>query len=565
MSHADDYVAVDPTGKKLGGPFKDYSQAKALADQSNGYVTFVSEMAKEGHRASDFPSRQEALKHAYAQGARLTDTAHVYAPIGEGKFLKRHLFDLGAGFHLELKGKIVTKPNHPVEKINADGTTAKTCCADCGTSANESCGCPVLRDAYVPGAGGQHAAESYPFGLYDDHPFETVAVVQRETVEVETAVIAAEGRAAGAGSGRKDLDLYWYEERGHRFGVPRGAYAIYNWDARLTQSGSVWRLEIEEGGAPRTTNWHWKRRDAGVHDSQSKAEQVAQMEWLLYLQSHQQADIGPIGAGETARVLYEEKGKARADFKPLKWKRTDDGGYTAQGGLGTYTIGRRPPKRREGVFPVVLFLNRGGAGSYPLRDFDSVGEAKTFADTYEIIAPSLLASPGVAAPAPVGTCGPFAYIHRDTKAFAACRRLAEQIGPIDSIDDVWKLIAPELTKFDQEVFLVVPLGHHGEVREVPINVSLGQRARVTVDPSDVIRAVALAGASEYWVVHGHPSGHSAAPSPADMELTKVLRKSADAAFGRTKDTKPTVEFLGHAVITGKEVGDASNGKVVRMA
>lgn len=168
-------------------------------------------------------------------------------------------------------------------------------------------------------------------------------------------------------------------------------------------------------------------------------------------------------------------------------------------------------------------------------------------------------------PMVAGSCGPFARIERDPEVFAACRRMAESIGPIDDLEDAWHLAAPQLSKYDQEVGLVVCLSHQGELREVPVEISLGQRSRVAVDPADVLRAVILSGASSWIFLHCHPSGHSAKPSPADIELTKTLQRSNDAAFGKMRGVEPTVVFIGHGVVTAKELGDARTGKVKRMA
>lgn len=219
---AEDYVAVDATGSKVGGPYKSYSDANTEAKKHSGYVKWVGEAstpaaaetlqpradvpvvreaaeapatvvheapkapdgakpikgtyyvrwrengrgwlwmniqsgatskrasvkesacvaaakrhaaseAKLGVSGEDFSTRDAALAKAYVEGARMTDNAHVYTPMDDGKFLKRHVYHLGHGYHLELKGKIVDSVRPPTYPINADGTVVY---ADAGAAEN---------------------------------------------------------------------------------------------------------------------------------------------------------------------------------------------------------------------------------------------------------------------------------------------------------------------------------------------------------------------------------------------------------------------------------------------
>lgn len=265
-------------------------------------------------------------------------------------------------------------------------------------------------------------------------------------------------------------------------------------------------------------------------------------------------------AGETARVLYEERRRPGKSEKPLRWHRKGDD-LVSTGALGSYIISRRKPDRRRGQLPIVL-----GKDGFPLKDFDTVAQAKTFAQFYEEIAPSLMATPGPASSKiPAQSCGPFAQVQRDPEAFNRCRTMAEAIGPIDSIEDVWALLAPELSKYATESIIVVPLGHHGELVEVPIEVHRGQKSSVGADPAEILRDVLITGASSFWIAHPHPSGKSAKPSPADMNLTKIVARSTEILGGKSGRVEGTLKFEGHAVITAKEVGDASTGKVKKMS
>lgn len=46
--HAREYIAVDHAGRKIGGPFKDYDEAKRQADSAQGYVKWASEAREPG-------------------------------------------------------------------------------------------------------------------------------------------------------------------------------------------------------------------------------------------------------------------------------------------------------------------------------------------------------------------------------------------------------------------------------------------------------------------------------------------------------------------------------------
>lgn len=261
-------------------------------------------------------------------------------------------------------------------------------------------------------------------------------------------------------------------------------------------------------------------------------------------------------AAETAPVLYERRAPPDAKPKPLRWHRKGDE-LEAEGTQGTYRIVKRKPDRRHGVLPVVLTLQ-----GVPRGYFDTLSEARVFADHFERIYPGAVVAGAPASPA--AACGPFARIARDEEAWKRCQSRAQKIGPIDSPKDLYELVADELNTYDGEVFVVVPLDVHDELRQMPVRVSEGLRDRVAVDPADVLRAVILSGASSYYVVHHHPSGKGR-PSEDDERLTKILRRSADVAFGKARGLEPTVKFRGHYVVGNGVISDADTGKVYKVA
>jgi len=129
--------------------------------------------------------------------------------------------------------------------------------------------------------------------------------------------------------------------------------------------------------------------------------------------------------------------------------------------------------------------------------------------------------------------GSFATMDRDTKELAKGKALGSARTP----EAIYKMVSGPLAKESQEVFLVIPLDLHGEALSRPVEVARGQRDRVSVGISDVMRPVAQFNAKGFVVVHNHPSGH-ARPSPKDRELTETIRKH----------TFPDVKFCDHIVV-----------------
>ena len=116
---------------------------------------------------------------------------------------------------------------------------------------------------------------------------------------------------------------------------------------------------------------------------------------------------------------------------------------------------------------------------------------------------------------------PFTAPERNPKDVDA----GKKYGTAKDARAVYDMLHEQLNKESQEVFLVLPLDLHGDLLCPPVEVARGQRDRVSVDPSDVLRSVIETNASGFIVIHNHPSGHSK-PSDADRDLTKRLRKAA---------------------------------------
>jgi hypothetical protein len=156
-------------------------------------------------------------------------------------------------------------------------------------------------------------------------------------------------------------------------------------------------------------------------------------------------------------------------------------------------------------------------------------------------------------PAAAKDCLPWVRVTRDPERYESCLAKARKIGSVDNARKVYDLLYPALSKEDQEVLMVVLLDIRRQLRGVS-EVHRGQRSRVGVGVTDVMRIVIASGAEAFVVCHGHPSGNSR-PSDADVALTKSIEQACHP-FGKD------LTFLGHVVIGTKEFSEISPaGKV----
>jgi DNA repair protein RadC len=134
---------------------------------------------------------------------------------------------------------------------------------------------------------------------------------------------------------------------------------------------------------------------------------------------------------------------------------------------------------------------------------------------------------------------PFTAPERNPKDVDA----GKKYGTAKDARAVYDMLHEQLNKESQEVFLVLPLDLHGDLLSAPVEVARGQRDRVSVDPSDVLRSVISTNASGFIVIHNHPSGHSK-PSDADRDLTKRIKQA-------TKPFEPVV-LIDHVIVGRRE-------------
>ena len=111
---------------------------------------------------------------------------------------------------------------------------------------------------------------------------------------------------------------------------------------------------------------------------------------------------------------------------------------------------------------------------------------------------------------------------------------------ISSSQDVVELVAPDLNKYDREVFLSLLLN----TKNLPIGVeevSIGCLNSSIIHPRELFKSAVLASASSLILIHNHPSGDPE-PSREDLELTKRLVKAGDLMG---------IKILDHVIIAGE--------------
>jgi len=111
---------------------------------------------------------------------------------------------------------------------------------------------------------------------------------------------------------------------------------------------------------------------------------------------------------------------------------------------------------------------------------------------------------------------------------------------ISSSQDVVELVAPDLNKYDREVFLSLLLN----TKNMPIGVeevSIGCLNSSIIHPRELFKSAVLASASSLILIHNHPSGDPEA-SREDLELTKRLVKAGELMG---------IKILDHVIIAGE--------------
>lgn len=134
-------------------------------------------------------------------------------------------------------------------------------------------------------------------------------------------------------------------------------------------------------------------------------------------------------------------------------------------------------------------------------------------------------------------CLPWVRLEKDPQQFRAALQAARKLGPVTKSKVFYELVQDYLVRQDQEVFVILMLDVHMNVRGFS-EISRGARDRVLVPIPDVLRLPLVEGATAFVVAHNHPSGKTK-PSKADDELTKAIKQGADAS---------EILFVDHLVI-----------------
>lgn len=98
---------------------------------------------------------------------------------------------------------------------------------------------------------------------------------------------------------------------------------------------------------------------------------------------------------------------------------------------------------------------------------------------------------------------------------------------------------------DTEHFLVIPLDAKLNALGVEV-VHRGTYESCTVDARSILRSAIVLGATSLVVAHNHPSG-DAAPSGADLELTRKLHKATQAVGLDLLDHVVVADFDHHGI------------------
>jgi hypothetical protein len=137
------------------------------------------------------------------------------------------------------------------------------------------------------------------------------------------------------------------------------------------------------------------------------------------------------------------------------------------------------------------------------------------------------------------SCLPWVKVTRDPERYESCLAIARKVGPIKNAAQVYELLSGALVREDVECFIVVLVDVRGQLRGVS-EAHRGQRSRVGVGVSDVMRIVIASGAEGFLVVHNHPSGNPT-PSKADRDLTEQIEAAAKV-YGSE------ITFFDHVVV-----------------
>lgn len=143
-------------------------------------------------------------------------------------------------------------------------------------------------------------------------------------------------------------------------------------------------------------------------------------------------------------------------------------------------------------------------------------------------------------PIKFGNCRPYFRIETDPEGFAACNKLADEIGPINTPKKAVRILEEVIGNEPYEVFGVMPLDLHLRYKPFVIT-GRGEAAAVMAPMVPTLQAALVNGAYAVIISHLHPSGIEAKPSEADNETTKAFVEAFE---------KVGVIFVDHVILGG---------------
>lgn len=96
--------------------------------------------------------------------------------------------------------------------------------------------------------------------------------------------------------------------------------------------------------------------------------------------------------------------------------------------------------------------------------------------------------------------------------------------PIRSSEDIHQLMCPYVAHLEVEEFWVLPLSQAMRVMQ-PVRIASGGIDTTVADVRTIMRKLLEVGATNFAIVHNHPSG-CVIPSNADKKLTEAVRDAA---------------------------------------
>jgi len=142
---------------------------------------------------------------------------------------------------------------------------------------------------------------------------------------------------------------------------------------------------------------------------------------------------------------------------------------------------------------------------------------------------------------------------------AACIELGKRISSfseseepaINTPNDVFRILGPEMRYLKQEVFKVILLNTKNKLISIK-TISTGLIDVSLVHSREVFHHAILEMASSILLVHNHPSG-SPIPSAQDLEITKTLIKSGEIIG---------IDIIDHIIIAGDKYLSMKEKKLI---